>query len=182
MISPRKPYPLELVRQRGHVVFGATRSANLIVVRGPGEPGDWDGVLYLAWVTGAGLGWEVHAWPCATRPGPGYVRSPINPAGCGMLAPGQNRLSHQRGLHRGREALVQVGAVAVLRDPDRDAILEPTVPEVNRGGGLNVHDVVTPNDLAGCIGLARPHMLELLEVFDALAKPGELVSLTVVEG
>lgn len=181
----RKPYPIDLVRSRGHLVFGEPFSANLIVVRGPGKPGDWDGVLYLAATVGTGTGWAIEAWPCATRPGPGFVRSPVNPLGCGMLAPAQNRLSHALGLHRGRPALVQVGAVAVLRDPDRDALLEPTVPEVNRGGGFNVHDVNHPGELAGCIGLVKRHLDELLESYRDLARRfgrEQRVTLTVIEG
>ena len=104
-----------------------------------------------------------------------------------MLAAGvQNRRSHRIGLHRRgqrgeRPALVQVGAVEVLRDPDRDGVHEPLLPEHNRGGGFNVHSINDPEDLAGCIGLWPPHMAELLEVFgDLVPHQGSLVSLTVL--
>lgn len=176
-----RPAPLEQVRAAGHLVFGAVKSANLIAVRGPGGPGDWDGVLYLAWLPAVDAGWLLRAWPCATRPGLPFLRSPINPAGTATIAPGQYRLSHQRGWHRGRPALVQVGEVRVLRDPDRDDVYEPVVPST--GTALNIHDVESPSELAGCIGLARPHLAELLAAFEALEPAqGPRVTLTLLDG
>ena len=178
-----KPFPLDRVRELGLQVFGRAHSANLIAVRGAGKPGDWDGLLYLVSRPSESAGWMQRVWPCATRPGLPYLRKPINPNGTGMLAAGyQNRRSHRIGLHRGRPALVQVGAVEVLRDPDRDETHEPILPERNEGGGFNVHSIGHPNQLAGCLGMATQHTQELLEAYEALVPyQGPLVSLTVLE-
>jgi hypothetical protein len=174
------PLPLEAVRAAGHRVFEMPYSANLIAHRGPGGPGEWDGWLYLGWRPAVESGWVVRAWPCATRPGWRYLRSPMNPGGTATIAPGQHRLSHARGLHRGRAALVQVGEVQVLRDPDRDLIYEPVQP--GTGTALNIHDVESPDNLAGCIGLRLGHLLELLACVDALVPhQGQRVTLTVIE-
>lgn len=181
MTEPRLPWPLSVARDLGHAVFAESRSANLIVLRGRGSPDEWDGWCTLSYLPEAHAGWLTRSWPCATRPGTPYLRSPINPRGTATIAPGQYRGSHRRGLHRGRPALVQVpgSTVRVLRDPDRDGIYEPLVADV--GTALNVHDVRHPSELAGCVGLASLHLAELLHLVESLEPAqGPLVSLTMV--
>lgn len=175
------PEPIRMAKARGHLVFGRSRSANLIVIRGPGGPGDWDGLCTLSWVDGPG--WVSHAWPCATRPGIPYLQAPINPLGTAMLQPGQHRLSHAIGLHRGMPALVQVApSLPVLRDPDRDAHHEPSLPST--GTGLNVHRVSSPSALAGCVGLLGAHTEQLIAACRLLAGTeyqGDRFTLTLIE-
>lgn len=169
----RLPFPLDLVHRRGLSVFDAPMSANLVVHRGPGGAGDWDGLCHLLWRETALSGWTSRVWPCVTRPGLRYVREPMNPKGTATLEPGQYRRSHRRGLHHGRPALVQVRPVTVRRSSGLDVGLF----------GVNVHDVADPNDLAGCMGLAAAHRDELLAAFDRLAAvQGPDISLTLVEG
>lgn len=178
----RLPLHLELVRARGLRVFEGVRSCNLVVVRGPGNPGEWDGLATVSYRDTASSGWTCYSWPCATRPGVPYLTSPMNPKGGATIEPGQYSLSHRRGLHHGRPALVQVREVAVRRDADRDAVLEPGALDVGLFG-VNVHDVASPSGLAGCIGLSPVHMAELLDVYDDLAPhQGADVSLTLVLG
>lgn len=179
----RLPLVLELVAVRGHLVFSKPRSANLVVQRGPGKPGEWDGLCTISYRDDDASGWTTYAWPCATRPGVPYLREPMNVGGTAVIEPGQYRLSHRRGLHHGRPALVQVGAVTVRRDPNRDAVLDPGGRLDTGLFGVNLHDVQHPNQLAGCIGLSSAHLAELLEVFEDLEPHnGPVVSLTVVEG
>jgi len=179
----RLPHPLELARRIGAKVFDSPYSGNLIVIRGPGSPDMWDGLLTLSFKTRED-GWITRSWPAATRPGTPFLTDPINPRGTGMMAAGvQNRGSHSRGSHKGRPALVQVGKMVVQRDNDKDMILEPGAPEVNEGGGFNIHDIARPSDLAGCCGLARIHMTEFLTVVESLEPhQGKVFSLSVVEG
>jgi hypothetical protein len=182
-MTARLPHPLELVMDRGWLVFTAPRSANLVAVRGPGKAGDWDGVLYLAWVDTDGAGWTIHAWPCATRPGRVFLERPMNPLGTAVLEPGQYRKSHRQGLHKGRPALVQVGPVTVRRDGDQDALVEPGRQTYNGLFGVNIHDVTSPDHLAGCIGLSPLHTAHLLRAFSSLtATQGQDVTLTLVTG
>lgn len=174
------PEPIREAKAKGHVVFERAHSANLIVVRGYGGPGDWDGMLYLAW-RGPLAGWIIRAWPAATRPGVGYLTSPIHPMGGAMIAPGQYRGAYQRGLHKGRPALVQTGPVKVLRDPDRDRIHEPETPDTGLFG-VNIHDITHPGGLAGCIGLNHASMTDLLRTVEALERyQGRTLSLTLLE-
>ena len=181
MTTARIPQILELARARGHVVFTAARDANLVVLRGPGFPGDWDGLLHYAWNDGPRTGWTVLVWPCATRPGRPFLSDPPNAQGTAMYEPGQFRLSHRPGLHHGRRALVQVRPVTVRRYSQRDGDLFGEPGTLDSGlFGCNIHDVITPQVFAGCIGLLPPHMAELLAAHEDLG--GGDVSLTVVTG
>jgi hypothetical protein len=180
----RLPLILERVEAAGHTVFFVPNSANLVVRRGPGGPGDWDGMLHLVWRPSLDSGWIEHSWPCATRPAPLYLRNPMNPQGTLLLEPGQYPLSHRVGHHKGRPALVQVRPVTGRRDNNRDEVLDPG-PQLFTGMfGANIHDIGHPGQLAGCVGLVRVHMIELLVAVDRLVKSpgqGEEFTLTLVE-
>ncbi len=178
----RLPLHLELATRAGLTVFIAPRSANLVVVRGPGLPGEWDGLCTLSYRDSSGAGWTCYEWPCATRPGVPFLVDPVNPKGAAVIEPGQYRLSHRRGLHKGRPALVQIRPVTVRRDPDRDRILEPGALDTGLHA-VNIHDITSPQYLAGCIGLGAPHIAELLEVVEDLEPHNGLdISLSLVLG
>lgn len=65
----------------------------------------------------------------------------MNPQGTAILNPGQYENSHALGMHRGKyKALVQIGAVSVTRDYNRNAILDFNNGRVVRGlYGINIH-------------------------------------------
>jgi hypothetical protein len=176
----RLPLLLEIATARGHVVFTAPYSANLVVMRGPPGRNGWDGLATLSYREAEDSGWTTYSWPCATRPGTPYLVDPINPRGTAVIEPGQYRGSHRRGLHHGRPALVQVRPVTVRRDADRDTVLEPGALDTGLFG-VNIHDISSPSQLAGCIGLSTDHLVELLDVYQDLEpRQGRDVSLTLV--
>lgn len=78
----------------------------------------------------------------------------------GIWAPGIRR-SHTIGRHRGRLAIVQMGDLPLALGPVPPAG-EAWRPDRKGWGwrGLNIHD--DRGDLAGCVGLAAPAMLDLL--------------------
>jgi hypothetical protein len=188
VLVPVLPEPIALAKNAGLKVFGAPFSANLIVIRGPGQPGDWDGQLTLSWVETPGGAWRSVSAPCATRPGKHYLQNPMNPRGTAVLQPGQFRGSHARGFHhagtaKASAAWVQVGEVVVRRDGDRDEVLDALSAPLTDGSAINVHRVSDPNYLAGCIGVEAGPLDEMLEAFDWLAAKYRqpTVSLSVVE-
>lgn len=64
------PYPLNLAAEHGPLELEVNQ-LNLVVVRGPGAPGDFDGWLWLGYRTDTGtsaVGWSALVFPCATRP------------------------------------------------------------------------------------------------------------------
>lgn len=171
---------LRHLHEKGHAIFTRPWSANLVVLRGDGGPGDFDGSIHLVYATDTGATIE-HSWPAATRPGMPALRRPRNPEGVAVIAPGQYRLAYARGLHRGRPAMVQVGNVEVYRDDDRDKTLDPSRRRHRGVFAVNIHDTDNPDTLEGCIGMRPEHMRELLYLFEHHCEPiSTHVTLTLV--
>lgn len=77
-------------------------------------------------------------FPATVDPGRTWTRKPSNPRGAAHLKFGA--YDYQRGLHRGKPALVQAGPVTVWRDTDRDGTLDPGDFQADRGWfGINLH-------------------------------------------
>ena len=72
--------------------------------------------------------WEHYRWPITTDPGLYWLENPMNVDGTAILAPGQYRGAYRIGKHRDDyQAVVQTGGeVAVYRDDDRNALLDPS--------------------------------------------------------
>jgi hypothetical protein len=183
----RLPEPLALVRQRGLVVFEgltASRDVNLVAIRhGRSTPGSGDDLLYACWRERAGGSWTIKAWRCETEPGAKYLRTPINPKGTAIMAPGQYRRAYARGYHNGRPALRQVEPIKAYRDANRDGVVDISPHSIDQGlFAMNIHDVSLWGELAGCIGLMRPDLEELLAVYDMTAAlHGVGISLTLLD-
>lgn len=85
--------------------------------------------------------WNYHIFPATTDPGTFWLNNPMYPQGTAILAQGQNLDAYAIGMHKGKyEALVQVKPITVIRDYDRDAVLD-----FNNGTkqiglfGINIH-------------------------------------------
>ncbi|CAN5448691.1 hypothetical protein BH10BAC4_BH10BAC4_18290 [soil metagenome] len=85
--------------------------------------------------------WNYHIYPATTDPGTFWLNNPSYPQGTAILAQGQYRNAYSIGLHRGKyEALVQQKPVTVIRDYDRDAILDFDNGTRQSGEfGINIH-------------------------------------------
>lgn len=85
--------------------------------------------------------WNYHIFPATTDPGTFWLNNPAYPQGTAILAQGQNLNAYAVGYHRGKyEALVQVKPVTVVRDYDRDAILDFNNGTQETGNfGINIH-------------------------------------------
>lgn len=179
------PEPLRLAQLAGLPVFETAYDANLIVIRRDSEPLDtYDGLVTLSYREPSGA-WRTVSCRAATRPGTGYLKSPMNKGGTACLVPGRNPGSHQLGLHKGTTpALVQVAPVRVWRDNDRDAILDskPGDTVYDDATGVNVHECSAPRYLAGCIGVPKAELTSLLDEWRLLQnlRPQPRVSLTLV--
>jgi hypothetical protein len=85
--------------------------------------------------------WVHYIFPATTDPGTYWLKNPMTPQGTAILAPGQYKEAYQIGLHREKYyALVQRMPVKVLRDYDRNAILDFSngTPETGMFG-INIH-------------------------------------------
>ncbi|MBS1577400.1 MAG: hypothetical protein JST09_19035 [Bacteroidetes bacterium] len=85
--------------------------------------------------------WIHYIFPATTDPGTYWLENPMNPQGTAILMQGQYKDAYQIGLHRGKYyALVQRGPITVLRDYDRNAILDFNNGRKETGMfGVNIH-------------------------------------------
>jgi hypothetical protein len=94
-----------------------------------------------------------------TDPSTYFLKSPINTSGAAILKSGQYKDAYALGLHRGSyEALVQVKPVTVIRDADRNALINYFAPTQKGLYGINIHKAtkgkqnedIIGTDSAGC--------------------------------
>jgi len=85
--------------------------------------------------------WVHYIFPATTDPGTYWLRQPMHPQGTAILMQGQYRDTYQIGLHKGKYyALVQRKPVTVIRDYDRNAILDFYNGHLDTGMfGINIH-------------------------------------------
>lgn len=96
---------------------------------------DWITVTY--WFD---HGWRSFGFPGTTDPGTFWREYPMNVHGTAILKPGHYHRSHEIGLHKGDEALVQKGLLTVYRDANRDDVLDVTGQPQDTGNfGIDIH-------------------------------------------
>ncbi len=85
--------------------------------------------------------WIHYIFPATTDPGTYWLKNPMNTQGTAILSQGQYKDAYQVGLHRGKYyALVQRKPVTILRDYDRNAILDFQNGRPETGiFGVNIH-------------------------------------------
>lgn len=140
---------LDVFEDRAQII--ATRSRT-------STPGFFDDFLHVVWKDDKG--WHDHMWPCTVDPGVPWLLDPMNPNGTARLAPGQYRF--KLGLHNNAyECLVQDGPVTVLRDNNRNEVIDEGVPDTGNFA-IQVHrasasgtSVKVGKWSAGCIVLPR---------------------------
>jgi hypothetical protein len=86
-----------------------------------------------------GVNWVGFEYPITTDPGTYWLKKPVNVDGTAILKTGHYK--YKIGLHKGQyKARVQRDKVTVLRDYDRNAILDfNTGKEVTGFFGINIH-------------------------------------------
>ena len=82
-----------------------------------------------------------YSFPATTDPGTYWLKNPMNPQGTAILKEGQYINGWGMGMHRGKYlALVQKKPVTVLRDYDRNAVLDFMNGKPDTGlFGINIH-------------------------------------------
>jgi hypothetical protein len=96
--------------------------------------------------------------PATTNPSVYFLEKPMVSAGTAILKQGQYKDTYSIGLHRGKyEALVQSKPVTVIRDNDRNQIINFLAPTTTGLYGINIHRASVKNnvqyieaDSAGC--------------------------------
>lgn len=126
----REPSPgkLHLCGVRGATVGDHNRQ----IARTDNRPNRYNDAIIV-------FGEALEAFCATTDPGATFTKRPANPKGCAHLEPG-GPYFYQRGIHRGKRALVQASGVEIRRDRDRDGVAELGEPVYrNQRIGLNIH-------------------------------------------
>lgn len=88
-----------------------------------------------------------------TSPSIYFLQNPINTKGAGILKQGQYKDAYSIGLHRGLyEALIQSKPVEVIRDADRNSIINFFAPTQTGLFGINIHRATIGKDDSSVIG------------------------------
>ena len=114
---------------------------NIVGIRSDSTlPNRFDDEIHVFFKNGSGK-WIHYIFPATTDPGTYWLQNPMSPQGTAILKQGQYKGAYQIGLHRGKYyALVQSKPVTVLRDYDRNAILDFWNGKPESGMfGINIH-------------------------------------------
>lgn len=164
---------------KGWPWWTAAYDLNVIGLRAASaKAGPWDDAIVVAYRTHADV--RVERFAATTDPGRPWLERPMRAAGCAVPIPGHYRRLWRRGIHGspGYPALVQVGAIAVWRDPDRNGVLVRTGPVFDDASGIDLHH---GSDTDGEVGLhsagcqvvrARASLSRILELVAAQAANG----------
>lgn len=131
----------EVLQKKGYRIFLRPYELNIVGVRSDSvKPNSFDDTIYVFFNNSEGKLVE-HKFPATTDPGTYWLRNPMNPQGTAILKEGQYLNCYGLGLHRGKYlAVVQKRPVTVIRDYDRDAILDfMNGKEENGLFGINIH-------------------------------------------
>lgn len=131
----------DALQKKGYKIFMRPFELNIVGVRSDStKPNAFDDTIYVFYVDKEGKLVQ-HKFSATTDPGTYWLQNPMNPQGTAILKQGQYIGSHAMGLHRGKYmALVQQRPVTVMRDYDRNAILDFNNGREDTGlFGINIH-------------------------------------------
>lgn len=130
-----------LFKEKTYEVYSRPFQLNIVGIRSAStKPNRFDDEIHVFFKNNANQ-WLHYVFPATTDPGTYWLQNPLSPQGTAILAQGQYRNSYQIGLHRGQYyALVQTKPVTVIRDYDRNALLDFNNGKKETGlFGINIH-------------------------------------------
>ncbi len=130
-----------VLQKKGYRIFLRPFELNIVGVRSDStRPNTFDDTIYVFFNNSEGKLIE-HRFQATTDPGTYWLKNPMNPQGTAILKEGQYINTYGLGLHRGKYmALVQKRPVTVLRDYDRNAVLDFLNGTPDTGlFGINIH-------------------------------------------
>lgn len=159
------------IRFKTYQVYTRPYELNIVGIRtGSTVPNRFDDEIHVFFKNNANQ-WIHYIFPATTDPGTYWLKNPMHPQGTAILKQGQYEGAYQIGLHRGKYyALVQRKPVTVIRDYDRNAVLDFLNGRPDTGMfGINIHRAsingttkTVDNYSAGCQVLANINDFNLL--------------------
>ena len=132
---------INALRFKTYETFVRPYELNIVGIRSDSTlPNRFDDEIHVFFKNGSGK-WIHYIFSATTDPGTYWLQNPMSPQGTAILKQGQYKGAYQIGLHRGKYyALVQSRPVIVLRDYDRNAILDFWNGKPETGMfGINIH-------------------------------------------
>lgn len=133
------------LKSKGYVIYEKPYELNIVGVRNETTvPNKFDDTIYVFWKNDKNQ-WEGKQYNATTDPGTYFLKNPLSKLGAAILKQGQWVDTYIIGLHRGSyEALVQRKPVTVIRDYDRNAVLDFNNGREETGlFGINIHKAGT---------------------------------------
>lgn len=129
-----------LLTANRYEVYERPNELNIVGVRNSSTiPNKFDDTIYVFWKNGDGK-WVGKYYSATTDTGTYWLKNPMNPQGSALLKNGQYVDAYGIGNHRGYTALVQKKPVTVIRDYNRDDILDFNNGKESTGlFGINIH-------------------------------------------
>lgn len=126
------------MRVRNYYIAEKPYEINIVGVRNDSTvPNKFDDRIYAFYKNDKGK-WEGYDFVSTTDPGTYWLQKPMNVDGTAILKAGQ--WAYKIGSHRGYKALNQRGKVTVIRDYDRNAVLDFNNGKETTGYyGINIH-------------------------------------------
>lgn len=131
---------LSLMKSKGYQINDKPYQLNIVGVRADlNIPNKFDDKMYVFW--NSENGWQGKYFTVTTDPGTYWLNNPMQKEGTAILKQGQYINSHKIGLHQGKyKALTQQKPVTVIRDYDRNALLDFNNGKEDTGlFGINIH-------------------------------------------
>lgn len=125
----------------GYVLNTRPHELNIVGLRGRSvESNQFDDEIHVFYKKNDGT-WNYHVFPATTDPGTYWLNNPAYPQGTAILAHGQYENAYAIGRHKNiYPALVQVSPVTVIRDYNRNAVLDFLNGQKQTGlFGINIH-------------------------------------------
>lgn len=132
---------ISILKNKGYKVYEKPYQLNIIGVRSTESASNrFDDKLYVLFKNAKNQ-WEQYNYALTTDPGTYWLQHPLQVDGTAILKQGQYVDAYQIGLHRGQyKALVQRKPVTVIRDYDRNALLDFYNGRESKGlFGINIH-------------------------------------------
>lgn len=129
-----------ILRRKGYEIYTRPFELNIVGLRSKHtKPNRFDDEIHIFYKTNKRK-WNYHLFKATTDPGTYWLNNPAYPQGTAILKEGQYKQAYAIGLHQNRyKALVQVRPVLVIRDFDRDSILDFKSDRIEKGSGINIH-------------------------------------------
>lgn len=130
-----------ILSEKGYVIYSRPFELNIVGVRSKNTNSNrFDDEIHVFYRVSL-LKWNYHVYKVTTDPGTFWLKNPMQPQGTAILAQGQYINAYEIGLHKGQyKALVQRKPITILRDYDRNAILDfNNGTKVVGQFGINIH-------------------------------------------